>query len=605
MGRKRALWFCFSVCCLSPSAQAQTTIIDPSRRIDWSQAGIPGGIPTRTTICATLNPGATAVQINSAIASCPSGQVVQLTAGTYVLSSGIDFAGHSNVTLRGTGPDQTFLVFTDGVACGGQGGNVCIEGGQLVSSSNPGNTANWTAGYSVGTTSITLSNTTNLRAGSLLVLDQLDDTFDGGDIFNCQIRPACATEGPGGTGRSGRVQQQIVKVTAVSGNTVTITPGLYMPNWRSSQSPGAWWSSGLPITMSGIEDLSVDHTTSTRRSGIYFYYAYNCWIKNVKSLNANRNHVWLYESARVTVRDSYFYGTQNAASQSYGIESYMSSDNLAENNIFQHVTTGMMTGGSTAGSVFAYNYSIDDYYSVATWMQSSSYFHAGGIGFVLFEGNEGIGLTADAIHGTANFATAFRNVFIGWETGKSSQTIPVHIYAFNRFFNIIGNVLGRIGYHNHYEDAAPSGTNGNTSIFTLGWSGNGGKTDASVPNDTRVKSTLFRWGNYDVVNGSAQWNASEVPSGLAEYGNAVPGNQVLPASLYLSSKPAWWGSRPWPAIGPDVTGGEDPTGRAHRIPAHVCYDTTSKINGILNFNAINCYSNAALAAPTNLRVVSN
>jgi len=58
------------------AARAQQTIVATSRSVDWRNVGIPGGIPNRTTVCATLNPGATAAQINSAIASCPSGQVV-------------------------------------------------------------------------------------------------------------------------------------------------------------------------------------------------------------------------------------------------------------------------------------------------------------------------------------------------------------------------------------------------------------------------------------------------------------------------------------------------------------------------------------------------
>jgi hypothetical protein len=377
-----------------------------------------------------------------------------------------------------------------------------------------------------------------------------------------------------------------------------------MPNWRSSQSPGAWWSSALPITMSGIEDLSVNHTASTSvLSGIYFYNAYNCWIKNVKSLNARRNHVWLYQSAHVTVRESYFYGTQNAASQSYGIETYMNADSLVENNIFQRVTVGMMTGGSTVGTVFAYNYSIDDYYKIAGWMQSSSYFHDGGIAFILFEGNDGIGFTADAIHGTAHFGTVFRNHFSGWEQGKSQQTVPIHIYAFNRFMNIVGNVLGWKGYHKYYENAAPAGEDGDTSIYTLGWSGNGGTKNSKVSNDIRVKTTLFRWGNYDVVNGGARWNASEVPSGLSQFRNPVPSANTLPASLYLPAKPGWWGGVRWPAIGPDVWGGPAPTVHAHPIPAHVCYDATSKSGGILNFNAHRCYQvTSPPNAPKNVRV---
>src|SRR4051812_21099620 len=107
---------CATLLCFAVAAHAQ---IDPIRRIDWSRAGVAGGIPIRTTICATLNAGATSSQINSAIANCPGGQVVKLNAGTYPISAGIVFNNKSNVTLRGAGADQTFLVFTGGSGCGG------------------------------------------------------------------------------------------------------------------------------------------------------------------------------------------------------------------------------------------------------------------------------------------------------------------------------------------------------------------------------------------------------------------------------------------------------------------------------------------------------
>src|SRR5947208_5833800 len=108
-------------------AQLWSGILDTSRAIDWSQAGVIGGIPNRTSVCATLNPGATAAQINSAIASCPSGQVVFLNAGTYNLSSGIVFDNKSNVTLRGAGPDKTFLFFSATANCQGMNADVCFE----------------------------------------------------------------------------------------------------------------------------------------------------------------------------------------------------------------------------------------------------------------------------------------------------------------------------------------------------------------------------------------------------------------------------------------------------------------------------------------------
>jgi hypothetical protein len=74
-----SLWISLWGVALAASS-SWTGIIDPARATDWSTAGVTGDIPNRTTICATLNPGATAAQINSAIASCPSGQVVQLGA---------------------------------------------------------------------------------------------------------------------------------------------------------------------------------------------------------------------------------------------------------------------------------------------------------------------------------------------------------------------------------------------------------------------------------------------------------------------------------------------------------------------------------------------
>jgi hypothetical protein len=85
----------FLACLCQPSQAANWSgILSPERAADWSKAGIPEGIPSRTIIYKTLAPGATAGEINGAIASCPAGQVVFLSAGTYPLSSSIDFANH-------------------------------------------------------------------------------------------------------------------------------------------------------------------------------------------------------------------------------------------------------------------------------------------------------------------------------------------------------------------------------------------------------------------------------------------------------------------------------------------------------------------------------
>jgi hypothetical protein len=177
-----------------------------------------------------------------------------------------------------------------------------------------------------------------------------------------------------------------------------------------------------------------------------------------------------------------------------------------------------------------------------------------------------------------------------------------------RYLNVIGNVLGKSGYHKQYQDLAPSGKSSDTSIYTLGWSGNEGQSSNAGPNDTAVASTMLRWGNFDYANNSVAWNTSEVPTSISNFANTSLSSQSLPDSFYLSSKPSWWGSMPWPAVGPDVSGGSDPAGHAYANPAQVCFNNGSSGSGVWSFNAANCYGSGggstgqtgAPAPPTNL-----
>ena len=578
----RRSWLPFVVVLGVPALVQAQAVLDPNRRTDWSQAGVTGGIPERTTICATLSPGATASQINSAIASCSNG-VVYLNAGIYNLSTGVTFNGRDNVTLRGAGPDRTILRVAAPDSCGGVSSNICIQGAAVGSSPPASNIRNWTSGFAKGSTQITLDSTTGISAGLVLVLDQLDDATDGGGIY-ISCAPAVANDNCPST-RTTRSQQQIVRVVSVSGNQVTIFPGLHMPNWRSSQQPQVWWW-GESGEMNGVEDMTLDHTNGTETAGIGFRNAYRGWVKNVKSLNANRNHIWLYRSARIEVRNSYFYGTKNAATLSYGVESFMTTDNLVVNNIFQHISRPIMMGPA-AGSVYAYNFMIDMFYtSPATWLNGSiNGSHDSGTGMNLFEGNIGTSFLMDLYHGTGALPTLFRNRLSGHEPGKTQNTSVINIWGFNRLVNVVGNVLGTSGYHTKYEDSrvAP-GTAGSPdrSIYLLGYTGVNETTPSGY--DPNVVTTMLRWGNFDYATGQSRFLTAEIPSG-----HTIP-SQALPASMFLSARPGWWGTMPWPAIGPDVTGGQDPAGRAHRIPAQVCFDTTPRAaDGTLAFNPDQCY----------------
>ena len=188
---KRAGWLAVLLLVATPAlchAQLWSGIIDPARAIDWGRGnqGVPGGIPNRTFNCATIAPySGSAATINTAISACSrnaaalaaGGGVVNLQAGTFNLTSGIDFTGLSNVTLRGAGPDRTRLVFTGNASCNGYNPSVCFHGSSSFWEGGGVSTVpfqtNWTAGYAPGTTQITLGNTAGLAVGQYLILDQI------------------------------------------------------------------------------------------------------------------------------------------------------------------------------------------------------------------------------------------------------------------------------------------------------------------------------------------------------------------------------------------------------------------------------------------------
>src|SRR2546427_260972 len=586
------------------AAEPWSEILDPSRAIDWSHAGIPGGIPNRVTICASLDPGSTAAQIDAAIAACPADQVVFLTAGTFTLSAGLNMK--SDVTLRGAGANRTKLVFTGTTPCD-RGPPpypvICLKG-SFSWSGGVENSADWTAGYAKGTTVITLSNTANLRPGeSFLILDQVDDAADGGDIYNCGIANGCVSQGSDGmrTAPGGyRNQRQIVKVTAIAGNQVTITPGIYMPNWRTSQAPQAWWPTTV-LRRAGIENMTIQPVDGG--GGINIQNAMECWITGVRSVKVappggpggGRNHVWLTMTRGNEIRSNYFYGS-GGQSQSYGVEWYPGSDNLVEINIFQHVTSPFLVG-TGSGDVIACNFSIDNLYNPVGGgrMQPTYASHNGGGGVLLIAGNDGLGAGTDNIHGTHHFLTFFRNHFYG-DPNKAANTATMHLWQYSRFFNLVGNVLGRPIYYTTYQ--TDLGTD-DVDIYSFG------QPDLGLSGDPRTRETAMRWGNFDTVSATSRFDAAEVPSGLTNFANPVPASQVLPPSLYLSVKPSWWGTMPWPAVGPDVVSGDIPGygGHAYQIPARRCYenapiDPAYGSNNVRIFDPAACYATAGLPSGT-------
>ena len=161
---------------------------------NWAMAGLQpiGGIPTRSTVCATLSPvggGADdSAQINSAITACPDHEVVALNAGTFTVTGGNSVTVNKDVTLRGAGAGSTYLqkapgTSTTGYPCTSGAGGATLGSG--CPGTNPSSvvkmggsaaltaTSSLTADAAKGATSITVASATGFTVGGLVHIDEL------------------------------------------------------------------------------------------------------------------------------------------------------------------------------------------------------------------------------------------------------------------------------------------------------------------------------------------------------------------------------------------------------------------------------------------------
>lgn len=374
----------------------------------------------------------------------------------------------------------------------------------------------------------------------------------------------------------------------------------------------------------------------------------NSWVDNVSGVNPNvnfgsgtaRKHIFAAATSHVTVQRSYWYGSAGS-SDGYGVDwAWGSCDNLAQANIFQHISTGQITENG-CGNVFGYNYAVDNYYANGggAWQQCDAFHHDSGDHYNLYEGLEGICWTNDDFHGTSFAETVFRSYFSGFDpantcaggatcgtTAKAANTLAMIDMAFARYENDVANVLGRSGttpgvYQNVGPSANVGGVLSNCPATTipaiwsfnysdqnqLAWSTQGGiggnpcfPSSFNLDNDPLTSASNMRWGNYDTFTGAVQLNNSE-KGNLASVYPALGSPSTTWAnypSLYLASKPSWFGTIPWPAVGPDVTGGNitGVGGHAYHNPAARCYLTIlgGAVDGSsgdfgATFDANNCY----------------
>lgn len=598
------IWTCFIGCTASEFPVFQNLkqpwqgLITPGRAIDWTQTGFPGyTLPDAawtqcsTTLAAGTYAGST---ITASMAGCAANTYYLLGPGTFNVSGQIKYPTSGHVVLRGSGANTTFLVHT------GTGATVCDQASTFICMQSSDHTFttqpppiiyNWTAGYPQASNQITLSSVTgitlnNVTSPSLIFLDQCDTGYTGapcsgtatdngqlyicGDAFNATGPHGCSSSGPDAGGmRPERDQLEIHTATAINGSVVTITPPLIMPNWVSGQTPQAWIVTS--ISNVGLENLSIDASAVGSPSQcVETQNAYQIWVSGVKFVNCIRDSINLVQTTNSVIKDNYIYKCTGTPPSCYGIRHTASANNLIQNNIIQQVAEPIIKDGAGTGDVRGYNYIISNQ-DTSNTLDPGIFDHSGNY-FNLDEGNAVAQISCDNIHGTCGMDTRFRNFLPGWESVPSAPlatfTNSIGDFAFSRYSNDIGGVNGTLGYHT----GCYSATGTNNCIYWLG------KGPGSVPVDPLTASTSLRYANYDTVTGANRYcgnarntnfssagncnSVSEASAGASTFPGFVPiigdttaGQPSLPASFYLTSTPTWFGSIPFPAIGPDIASG--------------------------------------------------
>jgi hypothetical protein len=583
-------------------------LLPAARTVDWSHAGIPGGVPSRNwPVFATLSPSATAddsVAIQEALNAAPARSVVLLLPGVYRIHRGSSVGyGHADdhpsgvyecglylnksVVLRGSGPGKTIIQYGDGA-------NIISIGSTYLASRRV-RLVKVTSGSAKGSTSLLLADAAGIAAGSYLVVTQENPADIDGN-------PLVDTKGYGGDSASGHdlpayAMTQIVRVAAVNGVAVTIEHPLYV---SYTNGPCVYRLPGM-VEEAGLENLRLQSTASSGNRIVYkninMESCSRCWVIDCESdMAVDRSHIYLSDCYGCEVRNNYL---DDAYSHNSGLDyavflEFRNSEDLIENNIIRKARHSLiMNGGS--GNVFAYNYAVDAYMGEYHNSLAESVTHAAHPYMNLWEGNVLPNIEFDFTHGSSSDNTVFRNYVnltsTNPDTGRpmTGALFAMTIAYYNNYENVVGNVFGPCGSANTAESYQISADQIQVpSIYKLGYYDDGGTPTPNRVRSSKVERTCLRGGNWDSQTKTVIWNDNVPRGSLAS--SYLP-RSALPASLFRSSASSEF-SAPgavWPPIDPSVDE------MVTKIPAQLCYETQKLAAGGVFDPAF--YEGASLISP--------
>src|SRR5258706_9706854 len=431
-----------AVALLGSAWPALADVMPAERRAAWNP-GIPGGVPARTTVCATVNAstygnGATdaTAEIQAAISACPVGQVVQLAGGDFLINGPQPVLISKGIVLRGAGPSATRLRKVSTVA----NPLVLIGGGSPVEAAS----VNLPASAPKDATSVQVASSAGFSVGQLVLLDELTDNSYVYWGVDPSVAPGAA--GRGWFTRYDRPVGQMLEIASISGNTISFTTPLHIAFDLGYTAQLTRYTVPYGARYAGLEDLYV---RGGQDDNVTVRFAMYSWVKNVESDWSIGDSFGLDSCLRCVLRDSYAHDTPNPNPDGIGyllsIARY-TADSLVENSIFMNGNKVMVMRASGGGNVVGYNYFDDGFIGndlgrVETGLNAS---HMACPHFELFEGNQAFNIDGDDTWGGAVYNTFFRNHATGKRRSYADidNRRAIGLMYGHYYYSFVANVLG-------------------------------------------------------------------------------------------------------------------------------------------------------------------
>jgi hypothetical protein len=278
----------------------------------------------------------------------------------------------------------------------------------------------------------------------------------------------------------------------------------------------------------------------------------------------------------------------------------MASECLIENCIMWADNKVNVMRGCGGGNVVAYCYT-DDAYGGNYPDSPEAGINAGHFttpSMALLEGNYSQNFKGDSYWGNSIYITVFRNHLTAkraahpplnnytyWDGSKTEIYIDLFgrtacdVQGYSYHHNFVGNVLGmkdqvlisdtnpehrtntQTAFAYEYMDRVPG------DIVPIWQFGSWQDTDGSWKIQPGAIDTQLRQGNWDWFTKKQRWHGI---GGSGDADTSAP--QSIPNSMYLTAKPAFFGSNPWPWVDPA-------TGATTVLPAKARFDAGTPNDG--------------------------